>query len=217
MEAVAGKRADQEIRQEKELIRAIRSEIGQSEDLVRDVRELQNERKQLEKKVEQLQKQQSSARLDELINKARSISDDIKLVAGEIENADMDLLKQLGYESLEKNKKGTVTILGSRHEDEGKVYLAAAVTDDLIKGKGLKAGSLVGELGKMLGGGGGGQPSIATAGGRDTEKAIRGFNQNLKLLVTSQPFEINFNRWFTSVIFLFFRYISLLSTIKNSC
>ncbi|MDZ7715693.1 MAG: DHHA1 domain-containing protein [Balneolaceae bacterium] len=71
---------------------------------------------------------------------------------------------------LKKLKEGTVTILGSKNQEEGKVYVAAAVTEDLIKEKGLKAGSLVGELGKMLGGGGGGQPELATAGGRKPEK-----------------------------------------------
>jgi alanyl-tRNA synthetase len=48
--------------------------------------------------------------------------------------------------------------------------LVATVTDDLIKEKGLKAGALVGSVAKIVGGGGGGQPSLATAGGKNPEK-----------------------------------------------
>lgn len=169
IEAKVGKGVDEFLRAEHELIHQIKSEIGQSENPVQEIRQLIEERKKLEKEVERLQHQQSASRLNELINSAEEW-EGIKLIAGEIPGADMDLLKQLGYDSLEKNKKGAVTVLGARDEEAGKVYIAAAVTDDLIKEKGIKAGSLVGELGKMLGGGGGGQPNLATAGGRKPEK-----------------------------------------------
>jgi alanyl-tRNA synthetase len=45
-----------------------------------------------------------------------------------------------------------------------------ALSEDLIKEKGLKAGAIVGKLGRLVGGGGGGQPNLATAGGRQPEK-----------------------------------------------
>ncbi|MDX1637831.1 MAG: alanine--tRNA ligase [Balneolaceae bacterium] len=170
VEAVVGQRADHLLREEKELVESIRAEIGQSENLVRDIHRLIEERKELEKELDRLKKQQSSDTLNRLIQNAEEIADGIKLVSGEIEDAGMDLLKQLGYESLEKSSSGTVTVLASRKEDEGKVYLAATVTEDLVKEKNLKAGDLVGELGRKLGGGGGGQPKIATAGGRHTRK-----------------------------------------------
>ncbi|MGK7369914.1 MAG: alanine--tRNA ligase-related protein, partial [Candidatus Halalkalibacterium sp. M3_1C_030] len=176
IEAVTGLRADEYLRNEKDLVNAVRSEIGQSENLVKDIHDLIEERKELEKEVERLRHRQSSNKLDELIAKAREIKGNINLVSGEISNADMDLLKQLGYEALDKEKERTVTILGSRDLDEGKVYVAAAVTKDLIK-DGLKAGSLVGELGRMLGGGGGGQPDLATAGGRKPEELNNVLNQ----------------------------------------
>ena len=53
--------------------------------------------------------------------------------------------------------------------DDGKVGLLAAVTDDLVK-KGLHAGKLVGEVAKVVGGGGGGKPTMAQAGGKDPAK-----------------------------------------------
>ncbi|HET6527729.1 MAG TPA: DHHA1 domain-containing protein, partial [Balneolaceae bacterium] len=163
------KGVDEYLRNEQLLINQIRSEIGQSEQPVQDIRRLIEERKELEKEVERLRHQQSASKLDDLLSDATEFNG-IKLIVGEIAGADMDLLKQLGYESLEKSKKGTITVLGARDDEAGKVYIAAAVTDDVIKEKGIKAGTLVGELGKMLGGGGGGQPNLATAGGRNPEK-----------------------------------------------
>ena len=54
--------------------------------------------------------------------------------------------------------------------EEGKVLLFAAITDDLIKSKGLKAGDIVKEIAPIVGGGGGGKPQLAQAGGKNPEK-----------------------------------------------
>jgi alanyl-tRNA synthetase len=177
IEAKVGKSVDEYLRRENELVQKIRSEIGQSQDLVRDIHQLIRERKELEKEVEELRKQQSASKLDGFIRNGRELKSGITLVSGEVPHADMDLLKQLGYESLDKQKEGTVTVLGAKDSEEGKVYVMAAVTEDLIKEKALKAGALVGELGQMLGGGGGGQPNLATAGGRKPEKLKELFDQ----------------------------------------
>ncbi len=48
-----------------------------------------------------------------------------------------------------------------------KVGIVAVVSDDLIKEKKLSAGNIVGELAKLVGGGGGGRPHLATSGGKD--------------------------------------------------
>jgi len=177
IEAKVGKSADRLLRSQHELVSQIRAEIGQSEDLVRDIRRLMEERKSFERQVEKLQRQQSRVHLNELFARSTELEDGIQLVGGEIPHADMDLLKQLGYEALEKEKEATVTVLGARDEPEGKVYVAAAVTGDLIRDRNLKAGTLVGALGRLLGGGGGGQPDLATAGGRKPEKLNEMFDR----------------------------------------
>jgi len=67
-----------------------------------------------------------------------------------------------------KQKAGSaVVVFGWR--DDGKVGLLAAVTDDLVQ-KGLHAGKLVGQIAKVVGGGGGGRPSMAQAGGKEPDK-----------------------------------------------
>lgn len=170
IEAVTGKAADILIRNEKHTVQSIKSAFGQTDDLVGSIQKLQDEKKALEKELEKLNLQNTGARLDELIKTAESLNGSLSLVKGEISGADMSVLKQLGYDALQKSPENTVTVLGSKDEAEGKVFLMVAVTDDLIKGKGLKAGGLVGKLGRLVGGGGGGQPNLATAGGRNPEK-----------------------------------------------
>ncbi|MBR9916817.1 alanine--tRNA ligase [bacterium] len=170
IEAVCGKAADQLLRNEQSLLKEIKGVIGQSTDLVADIKKLQEEKKALEKELSAQNLQNTGAKLTELFSNPESLDGNITLVKGEIQGADMDVLKQLGYDALEKSSSNTVTVLGSKDEEEGKVYLMVSVTDDLIKEKGLKAGALVGQLGRLVGGGGGGQPSLATAGGRQPEK-----------------------------------------------
>ena len=53
---------------------------------------------------------------------------------------------------------------------DDKVTLCAVVTDDLVKEKKLSAGKIAGDTAKLLGGGGGGKPHLATAGGKDVDK-----------------------------------------------
>lgn len=170
IEAVVGKAADAYLRKEKNVLQSIKRKLGQSNDPAGEIQRLIEDRKQLQKDKEQLQRGQSSAILDELITRAEEIQGSVLLVSGEVPHADMNLLKQLGYEALEKHPKGTITILGAKDMSAGKVYIMASVTEDIIKNKDIKAGSLVGELGKKLGGGGGGQPNLATAGGSKPEK-----------------------------------------------
>ncbi len=170
IEAVCGIQADKILRDEKRLLKQVKGAIGQTQDLAADVMKLIEEKKSLEKELEQVQLQNTGAKLDELIQNAGSLDSDIKLVKGEIAGADMDVLKQLGYDGLQKTKNNTAIVLGSKDEEEGKVYLMVALSEDLIKEKGLKAGAIVGQLGRLVGGGGGGQPNLATAGGRQPEK-----------------------------------------------
>jgi alanyl-tRNA synthetase len=63
-------------------------------------------------------------------------------------------------------KSGTAVLATVQN---GKPIIIATVTEDLIK-RGLKAGDIVREVAKMVGGGGGGRPNLAQAGGRDASK-----------------------------------------------
>ncbi|MGB6120324.1 MAG: alanine--tRNA ligase, partial [Bacteroidota bacterium] len=104
--------------------------------------------------------------IDSLITKATTV-DGIKVMTMKINADSMDELKSLA-DSV-RSKLGTgVGIIAS--VIDGKVALVCVVTDDLIKEKNLQAGKIVGALAKEVGGGGGGRPHLATAGGKDVDK-----------------------------------------------
>ena len=79
----------------------------------------------------------------------------------------MDTLKSMG-DTLRSKIGSGVGLLASIIDD--KVALVCIVSDDLIKIKNIQAGKIVGAVAKIVGGGGGGKPHLATAGGKDIAK-----------------------------------------------
>jgi alanyl-tRNA synthetase len=169
IEAVCGSAADKLLREEKEIVREVKSLFGQTNDPVSNIQKLMDEKKALEKELEKVQMANSGALLDDILSKTENL-DGIEISKGEIPGADVATLKQIGYDALQKVNKDRIIVLGSKDEENGKVFLMVAVTEDLISGRNLKAGALVGKLGRLVGGGGGGQPNLATAGGKNPEK-----------------------------------------------
>ncbi|MCS7034092.1 MAG: alanine--tRNA ligase [Phycisphaerae bacterium] len=89
-----------------------------------------------------------------------------KLIVEEVPGASEEQLRSV-LDSIRKRQPGVAAILACT--DGVKVSFVAAVTDDLIT-KGLKAGDWVREAAKATGGGGGGRPQMAQAGGKDPSK-----------------------------------------------
>ncbi len=177
IEAVTGHSALSHFREESARLQSLIQLIGPGSDPIHSLELLLSEKKSLEKELETLRFTAQLAALDEALAQATILPNGVTLIKRIIPNAGMDALKQLGYESLKRRSSGTVTVLGSSDIAAGKVYLMASVTDDLIRDKGLKAGTLVGALAKTVGGGGGGQPNLATAGGRFPEKLSEALDQ----------------------------------------
>ena len=174
VEAVAGEAADALLREEKHRLGNITRLLGNQNDPEEEIQNLIEKTKQLEKELKALHQKQAAENLNDFLNNAVEV-EGIEYVTGELENVSMDDLKQMGYQSLQKKSEKTVTVLASVDEEERKVYLMVSVTDDLV-GKGAHAGKLVSDLGKLVGGGGGGQPGLATAGGRFPEKTEEVFS-----------------------------------------
>ena len=171
IEAVAGAAAYRHVTAQLDELEGARRQFRSLQEPLPDaVAALQAERDALQEEVDRLRHQQMSSRLDELIADAATTVDGITVVAGRIDRADMDDLQSLGQELRDKLGPGAVGVLGSAGEEGEKVYVVATVADDLIEERGVRAGDLVGTLGKRLGGGGGGRPTLASAGGRNTDR-----------------------------------------------
>ncbi|MCI0474567.1 MAG: DHHA1 domain-containing protein, partial [Ignavibacteria bacterium] len=140
------------------------------------------DKKQQQKK---LMKQNLHKHIDELrklIEESKDVSG-TSIVSSRISIETSDEFKELG-EELRKILKNGVILVAS--VIDGKISLACAVSDNLINDKGLSAGKLISETAKQLGGGGGGRPQYATAGGKNTEmleSTLKEFEARVKELI----------------------------------
>jgi alanyl-tRNA synthetase len=90
---------------------------------------------------------------------------DARLVTRRVEGLDKNALRGLSDSLRDRIKRGVVVVAG---EQEGRVQFVVSVTKDLTER--VKAGQLVKELAPIVGGGGGGRPDFAEAGGKDPAK-----------------------------------------------
>jgi alanyl-tRNA synthetase len=168
IEALTAFGAEQWVAEQESKLQTVANLLGTSNEFAESIERLQADKKELERKVEVLVQAKAIASQQALMNTAEQLDNGIKWVCGHIESFDMDTLKNMGYSILNESPKMTVSTVFTLDEESGKVFILATVTEDLIQ-TGLKAGAIVGKLGRIIGGGGGGQPSLATAGGSKPE------------------------------------------------
>ncbi|HEY9811937.1 MAG TPA: DHHA1 domain-containing protein, partial [Candidatus Sericytochromatia bacterium] len=136
------------------------------EELPERITNIQNELKSTQKELETLKGQLAIAKSDQLLAQAETVGD-FKVIVAEMEGVDPESLKTAAERLVQKLGEGAV-ILGSIPEPD-KVSLVAAFSPAVNK-NGLQAGKFIGAIAKICGGGGGGRPNLAQAGGRDPSK-----------------------------------------------
>ncbi|MGF7003048.1 alanyl-tRNA synthetase [Lachnospiraceae bacterium PFB1-21] len=129
------------------------------------VENLLKENKALSSEVESLKSKLAKDSMGDVSEKIERIGD-FAFIATAVEGIDMNGLRDLGDQLKTKVGSGMV-VLASKNGD--KVNLIAMATDDAIKG-GAHAGNLIKEVAPMVGGGGGGRPNMAQAGGKNPDK-----------------------------------------------
>jgi alanyl-tRNA synthetase len=127
---------------------------------------LQTELRNNEKEIQSLKSQIAIVKSDSLLQTAEIVGEH-KIIVAQMEDIDAESLKAAAERLLQKIGNGAV-VLGSIPE-EGKVSIVAAFSSEVNK-KGVQAGKFVGTIAKICGGGGGGKPNLAQAGGRDASK-----------------------------------------------
>ncbi|MDX9923329.1 MAG: alanine--tRNA ligase [Ignavibacteriaceae bacterium] len=142
---------------------------------------LHDEKKKLEKELAEIKLKEKLSGIDSII-KSGETAGSYKIFKSIVVAESMDELKSMGDELRMKMNSGIGLLISAIDE---KVGVVAVVSDDLIKEKKLSAGKIVGEVAKILGGGGGGRPHLATAGGKDIHKideAISFFSEYISKL-----------------------------------
>ncbi|QIR38184.1 alanine--tRNA ligase [Tolypothrix sp. PCC 7910] len=145
------------------------------EELPERITTLQNELRTSQKQLDVLKGQLAIAKSDSLLQTAQSVGD-YQIIVAQLDDVDPESLKTAAERLLQKIGNGAV-VLGSVPE-AGKVSIVAAFSADVNK-KGLQAGKFVGAVAKICGGGGGGRPNLAQAGGRDASKLPEALTQAL--------------------------------------
>jgi len=172
IEAVTGQAAVTLVQEQEARLRQVAGTVKSGMDKVVDrVEQLTSTNRQLEKELAQLKAKLASSAGTDLASQAEEING-IKVLAAIVEGVDSKALRDTTDQL--KNKLGSaIVVLGTAAD--GKVSLVAGVTKDLT-GR-VKAGEIVNEAAKIVGGKGGGRPDMAMAGGNTPESLPEAISQ----------------------------------------
>ena len=165
VEAVAGPAAIESVARKEAALREAAEllKIGPLE-VPKRLQKLLDEQRSLEKQLAELEGRLARSRAEDLVKAARQVSG-VAVIAGRIDGLDADGLRAVA-DTLRNRLGSGIVCVGS--VVDGKVNLIAAVTKDLTSR--FQAGKLIQEVAKAVGGGGGGRPDLAQAGGKDPAK-----------------------------------------------
>ncbi len=140
------------------------------EDIIAKLDTIKSELKQKEKEIQILKNKLIKDELNNLTEAYENVNG-IRLFLHKFNGMDANSLRETA-DSIKNKNKSCVILLAS--DNNNKVLFVSSVTNDLIE-KGMHAGNIVKEAAKITGGGGGGRPNFAQAGGKDPKKIEEAF------------------------------------------
>ncbi|OJW81417.1 MAG: alanine--tRNA ligase [Bacteroidetes bacterium 46-16] len=167
VEAVSGAAAEKYVNEKLALLQQVNAQLKQPKDTLKAIEKLQEEKAQLEKHVESLEARQLVAIRNEVLAKDEII-DQVTFVGTLVNVSSADALKKLCFD-VKGHLNDHVIVLCANID--GKANVAIGIADTVVAAKGLDAGKIIKEhVAPLIKGGGGGQKTLATAGGQDTSK-----------------------------------------------
>ncbi len=164
IEAISGLSAEQFVQEQLYQLAAIREALKNPKEILKAVENLYADNNELKKKIESLEAKQLAVIKQELVQKVETING-IQFIGAMIDTANADGLKKLCFDLKETLSNYVITLVANI---DGKASVAIAVAEELVNSKGLEAPKLINEHVKgLIKGGGGGQKTLATAGGQD--------------------------------------------------
>jgi alanyl-tRNA synthetase len=164
IEAITAIAAEKFINGQNEQIKGLKDLLKNPNDILKSVESLLEENNRLKKEIEKTVLERSAGLKHELVKDVLNI-DGVNFLAKQVNLPTADAVKSLAY-ALKDLLDNLFLVLAS--EIDGKPSLTVMVSENLVKERGLNAGTIVRELAKEIQGGGGGQPFFATAGGKDS-------------------------------------------------
>lgn len=165
IEAVSGKAAEDYINEHLYTLHELKEVLKNAKDPVKAVQKLQEEKAQIEKHADMLEARQLVAIRNEVLQKDEVVGD-VNFVADIVEVGSADALKKLCFD-IKHHVNDHVVILCSNIG--GKAFVAVGVDEKVVAAKNINANNIIKQqVAPLIKGGGGGQPTLATAGGQDT-------------------------------------------------
>ena len=146
---------------------------------MKKIEAMQKQIKELSSEVESLKAKAAKEALGDVMNQVKEVKG-VKLLATSVSGVDMNGLRDLGDQLKEKLGEGVVVLAS---DNAGKVNLMATATDGAMKA-GAHAGNLIKAIASIVGGGGGGRPNMAQAGGKNPAGAEDALAKAVEILAS---------------------------------
>jgi alanyl-tRNA synthetase len=167
IEAISGVAAEVYLEEQLQLVRAIREALKNPKDIQKAIASLQEENTSLRKALEKFEAAQLTSLRDALAAKAETVNG-VPFIGQLVEVQSADAVKKLAFDLKSVVKNAVVVLVAAI---EGKASVAVSVDDALVTEKGLDASALIKQkIAPLIKGGGGGQKTLATAGGQDVSR-----------------------------------------------
>ena len=181
IEAVTASKAEKYINEKLNIVDEIASLLKSPGRITESVEKLIAENSSLKKTIEKFQAHSATVMLKNLVEKAVIINN-IRFVSGQLETNLSDVLKNLASQ-IRNSSDNTVLVIGS--ETSGKANILVLVSDNLVKNRNINAVTIIKEIAGEINGSGGGQPFLATAGGKNPEGIQRALSKAADFLQKS--------------------------------
>lgn len=164
MEAVAGKSAEILIQQQFQQLAAVREALKNPKDVLKAIETLNTENTEQKKQIESFEAKQLQSVKEAILQKVQPING-INFIGEQVEVSNADALKKLCFELKSQLTDYVVTLVSNIG---GKASVAIIIDDKMAADKNLDAGKIIKQnIAPLIKGGGGGQKTLATAGGQD--------------------------------------------------
>ncbi|WP_408954798.1 alanine--tRNA ligase [Natroniella sp. ANB-PHB2] len=179
IEAVSGDKALNYVQQQEDMIADLADKLrANPTEVVDKVVSLQNKVKSLQKEITSLKDKLASSQSEDLVSQVEELNG-VNVVVNEVDGLDNAGLRKMG-DNLKQELDSGIIILGSKLQE--KVVFVAMITDDLVE-QGYHAGEIIGQVAQVAGGGGGGRPTMAQAGGSQPGKLTAALERARKIIL----------------------------------
>jgi alanyl-tRNA synthetase len=163
IEAVTAGKAIEYINEKLNALEEISNILKSTGNIKDSVEKLVTENSALKKTIEKFEAQSAELIIRDLASKT-VIVNKISFISGQLDSESPEMLKNIAFQ-IRKSSENTILVLGAAAA--GKANLVVMVSDDLVKNKNISATAIIKEISGEINGGGGGQPFLATAGGKN--------------------------------------------------